>query len=71
MKRIKNFLERKRFWILALTGLGIFADIFIFHQTWELLILFLTALWILTIWLFKFEGRVSVAGTLVFLAICL
>lgn len=70
MKKIKNFLERQQFWILAITGLGIFADIFIFRQTWGLVILFLTVLWVLTVWLYKFEGGVSVASALVFLVMC-
>jgi len=33
-------------------------------------ILFLTGLWILTVWLNHFEGRISIAGGLIFLAMC-
>jgi len=77
-KRLKKFLEkykqslllRNKFWILLLTGVGIFIDIFIFDPTWDLVILFLTGLWILVIWLYKFEGKVSLAGGLVFLSLC-
>lgn len=78
MKKIKDFLERykqslllrNKTWILVFTGVGILFDVFIFRQTWDLVILFLTGLWVLTIWLNKFEGRMSVAGGLVFLIFC-
>jgi len=46
------------------------SDIFIFDSTQDLVILFLTGLWILTVWLNHFEGRISIAGGLIFLAMC-
>ena len=69
-EQIKKFLEKYKIWVLLLTGLGIFLDIFIFVPTRDLVILFLTGFWILSVWLYKFEGRVSVAGGLVFLVMC-
>lgn len=78
MKKIKDFLKnykqslllRNKTWILVFTGVGILFDIFIFRQTRDLVILFLTGLWLLCIWLYKFEGRVSVVGALGFLTMC-
>jgi hypothetical protein len=69
MKKIKDFLKNYN-WILVFTGLGILFDIFIFNPTWDLVILFLTALWVLSVWLYKFEGRVSISGGLFFLILC-
>ena len=56
--------------ILPIVIFGIIFDIFIFHSTSDLLILFLTGLWIWSIRIFKFNGRVSIASTLVFLLMC-
>lgn len=70
MRRIKIFLEKYKFWILIFAGGGILFDIFIFNPTWDLVILWQTSLWVLTIWLYKLEGRVSIAGALIFLAVC-
>lgn len=69
-KRIRNFLEKYKLLILVLTGTGIFIDVFFFDPTWDLVILFLTGSLVLSIWLYEFEGRVSVAGGLIFLTMC-
>lgn len=69
-EQIKKFLEKYKFLILFLTELGIFLDIFFFDSTSGLVILLLTVLWIMSIWLYKFEGKISVAGGLVFLTMC-
>lgn len=70
MKRIKSFLETRKGWILVLTGAGILFDIFILDPTWDLVILLLSGLWILSIWLYRLEGRISIIGGLIFLAFC-
>lgn len=70
MKKIKGYLKKYKDWILVFTGIGILFDIFIFNLTWDLVILFLTGLWVLSVWLYKFKGKVSVAGGLIFLALC-
>ena len=56
--------------LLVLVILGILLDIFVFRFTSDLLILFLTGLWILSVYHFKFEGRVSIGFALVFLTLC-
>jgi hypothetical protein len=56
--------------ILLLGILGILLDIFVFDFTSDLVILFLLALWIRSVWSLKLEGRVSVAGALMFLSTC-
>ena len=70
MNKIKNFLEGYKVWILVFTGVNILFDIFVLKFTSDLLILFLTGLWILSVYRFKFKGRVSVAGGLIFLIMC-
>ena len=56
--------------LFVLVILGILLDIFVFKFTSDLLILFLTGLWILSIYHYKFEGRVSIGGALLFLTMC-
>jgi len=56
--------------LFVLVIFGILLDIFVFKFTSDLLILFLTGLWILSVYRFKFKGRVSVAGGLIFLIMC-
>jgi len=56
--------------LFVLAILGILLDIFVFKFTSDLLILFLTGLWILSIYHYKFEGRVSIGGALLFLTMC-
>lgn len=70
MRKIKTFLEKLKPGILIVVGMGILFDIFVSDFTSDLVILFFTGLWILGVWLYKFEGRVSVAGSLVFLSVC-
>jgi len=69
-KRIRNFLNKYKHGILLLTGVGIFINIFLFLPIWDLLILLLIGLWIISIWLYKFEGRVSVFSGIIFLSLC-
>jgi len=56
--------------VLFICAIGILMDIFIFKLTSDFLIFFLTALWVLTVKFYKFEGRVSVAVALGFLILC-
>ena len=56
--------------LLFLAILGIFLDIFIFKFSSDLVILFLTGLWILLVRRYKFESKVSIAGALIFLIMC-
>jgi len=69
-KRIRNFLNKYKHWIFLLTGVGIFINIFLFLPIWDLLILLLIGLWAIDIWLYKFEGKVSVFGGIIFLSLC-
>jgi len=68
--KISNFLNKYRFLILIFCGVGILFDIFFLKLTSDFLIFFLTGLWILTVKLYKFEGRVSVGVALGFLVLC-
>jgi len=56
--------------ILFFCILGLLIDIFVFKFTTDIIVLALTGLWIYSIRLYKFEGRVSIAGALFFLALC-
>ena len=69
-ERIKKFLRGYKLWLLLLTGVGLFIDIFLFDPTSDLVILLLVGLWALSVWLYGFEGRVSVALALGFLVLC-
>jgi len=53
--------------LFVLVIFGILLDIFIIKFTSDLLILVLTGLWIWLVMLHKFEGRVPIAGGLIFL----
>lgn len=68
--RIKEVLEKYKFWVLVIAGVGVFVDTFFFDFSLDLIILALILLWVLSVWLYKFEGRVSIAVALVFLALC-
>ena len=68
--KIKMSLVHYKHFLLGACTLGIFIDIFLFTPTADLVILFLTGLWVLTIWLYGFEGRVLIGGGLVFLIFC-
>ncbi len=57
--------------IVGLIGLGIFLNIFGLGFVSDLKILFLIALWILAVRLYKFEGKISIAASLMFLVFCL
>ena len=56
--------------ILFFGVLGILGDILVLDFSSGLIILFLTGLWIWSVRRYKFEGRVSVGGGLVFLLMC-
>ena len=56
--------------LIILVILGILIDIFVFKFTSDFIILFLTGLWVLSIYRFKFEGRVSIGFALFFLILC-
>ncbi len=67
---IKGKLRPFRYYLLAFTALGLFVDTFFFDFTSDLVILFFISLWIIAVWLFSFEGRVSVGVGLGFLVLC-
>lgn len=69
-EKIRNFLGKYKLWLIFITGLGIFLDVFFLSFSSDLLILILTALWVLAVWLYKFDGRISVGIALGFLIIC-
>ncbi len=56
--------------LLAFCFFGILFDIFLFEPLLNTVILALTGLWVWVIRLYKFEGRVSIAGALIFLTMC-
>ena len=66
---LKAVLTSYFFWLI-LGIFGILLDIFVLKFTSDLLILFLTGLWILSVFHFKFEGRVSISLALGFLILC-
>jgi len=68
--RISKFLGKNKFLILIFCGVGILFDIFFLKLTSDFLIFFLMGLWILTIKLYKFEGKVSLGVALGFLVLC-
>ena len=70
MLSFEEVLEKYKFWILLFAGLAVFVDIFLLESTLDLVILFVTGLWVFSIRLCKFEGRVSIAAALGFLAFC-
>lgn len=67
---MKKFLSKHRLAVLFLAALGIFFDLFIIDSDYDLRVLFLTGLWILSVRLHKFEARVSIAVGLALLALC-
>jgi len=56
--------------LFVLVIFGILLDIFIIKFTSDLLILILTGLWILSVYHFKFKGKVSISLALGFLILC-
>jgi len=56
--------------ILVLGILGILGDVFVFDFSSDLMILFLTGLWLWSVRRYRLEGRVSVGVALFFLAMC-
>jgi len=68
--KVKMSLVHYKHFLLGVCAFGIFIDIFLFNFASDLITLFLIGLWILSVWLYKFEGRVSVAGALAFSVIC-
>ena len=56
--------------LFVLIIFGILLDIFVLKFTSDLLILILTGLWILSVYRFKFKGRVSIGLALGFLILC-
>lgn len=61
-------LSKNAVFFLGITG--ILLDVFVFDFTSDFVILLLTGLWIWSIWLYKFEGRISAGVALIFLLIC-
>jgi len=69
-KKIEKWLKQKRFLFLIMAVLGILLDIFVFSFVSDLIILFLTVLWVGAIIGWQLEGRFSILGALIFLAMC-
>lgn len=70
VKKINNFLNRYQFLILITCVVGVLFDIFFLKFTSDLVILFLAGLWVLTVRLYKFEGRDSIKVALGLLILC-
>ncbi len=70
LARVKGVLENYKVWLLLLAGVGISVDTFFFEFTSGFVILFLAGLWILSLWLYEYEGRVSIGMGLGFLVLC-
>ncbi len=70
ISNIQYLVSNLRFAFLFLAILGISVDIFIFDSTSDLVILFLTGLWVLSVWLYEYEGRISIGMGLGFLILC-
>ena len=70
MKTIKLLFNKYKFSILPLTGIVILIDTFFLKFTSSFLSLLVVGLWVLNIWLYKFEGRVSISLALGFLILC-
>jgi len=66
---LKFILTNYFFWLI-LGIFGILLDIFVFKFTSDLLILFLTGLWILSVYHFKFKGETSISLALGSLILC-
>jgi len=66
---LKAVLTSYFFWLI-LGIFGILLDIFVLKFTSDLLILFLTGLWILSVCHFKFKGEASIGLALGFLILC-
>lgn len=56
--------------LFIITITVILIDIFVISFTSDIVIFILTAMWVWLVWVFKFEGRVSIVGALVFLSFC-
>jgi len=67
---VLKFLARYRLLLLILTLTGLLVDIFFLNFTSDLVIIFLLVLWLVSVRLFFFGERVSVAVALCFLTLC-
>jgi len=65
---VKHVLKRKTALFISL--LGIIFEIFILDSTSDSSTLFFTGLWVLSVWLYKFDPEVSIVGGLTFLLFC-
>lgn len=68
--RFYSLGAKHKFWLLLAVGFGILLHIFVFQSFSSLIAIALVVLWILSIWLYKFKGRVSVTVALSFLILC-
>jgi len=66
---LKLILTNYFFWLM-LSILGVLLDTFVLKSTFDLLILFLAGLWILSAYHFKFKARNSISLALFFLILC-
>jgi hypothetical protein len=69
-KQISQFLRKKKYLFLATSVIGIIVDIFLFKFTSNLVVLFLTFLWVGAVLGWRLEGRFSILGALIFLIMC-
>lgn len=65
---VKNIFSRRTIFLLTL--FGILADVFVFDFISIWIILVLTGMWIWSVRQFKFEGKLSMSGGLMFLTMC-
>lgn len=71
LSKIKFTLPTYKYIVLFLSVLGIVMDIFLIgYFIFDLIILFLIGLWVLSVWLCGFESKISIGGGLVLLIIC-
>ena len=59
LKRVKELIFKYKFYILGIFCLGLAWDIFFNPQISDLAVLILGLLWVLTIFSFKFEPKIS------------
>lgn len=70
LAKIKSKIVTYKHLAVAVVLMSILIHIFVLKPVNDLIILFLTGLGILVIWLYEFEGRISISGGLIFLALC-
>jgi hypothetical protein len=70
IKKLISAVSAYKHLLFLICVIGVLIDVFFLKFTSDFLIFLLTALWVLVVKLYKFEGRVSVAVALGFLVLC-